>query len=94
MGDRFTQQVLSTKVTGKFSDFKRLSIVRLVTGRNLELFSRNRISFSLVRLTFTVIGGGSRGGSGSSVEPPKLNVKAYNNAWLKKSEPTHPINIS
>ena len=28
--------------------------------------------------------GGSRGGLGGSVEPPKLNVKRITNAWLKK----------
>ena len=37
--------------------------------------------------------GGSRGGSGGSVEPPKLNVmwKRITNTWLKKSEPTQLI---
>ena len=39
--------------------------------------------------------GGPRGGSGSSVEPPKLNVKTYNKrVVLKKSEPTQLITIS
>ena len=39
--------------------------------------------------------GGSRGGSGGSVEPPKLNVKTYNKRVVKKkSEPTQLINIS
>ena len=38
--------------------------------------------------------GGSRGGSGGSVEPPKLNVKMYNKGVVKKSEPTQLINIS
>ena len=28
--------------------------------------------------------GGSRGGSGGSVEPPKLNVKTYNKRVVKK----------
>ena len=28
--------------------------------------------------------GGSRGGSGGSVEPPKLNVKTYNKSVVKK----------
>ena len=28
-------------------------------------------------------------GADVGVEPSKLNVKTYNNAWLKKSEPTH-----
>ena len=37
--------------------------------------------------------GGSRGGSGGSVEPPKLNVKTYNKRVVKKSEPTQLINI-
>ena len=38
--------------------------------------------------------GGSSGGSGGSVEPPKLNVKTYNKRMVKKSEPTQLINIS
>ena len=38
--------------------------------------------------------GGSRGGSGGSVEPPRLNVKMYNKCMVKKSEPTQLINIS
>ena len=38
--------------------------------------------------------GGSRVGSGGSVEPPKLNVKTYNKRVVKKSEPTQLINIS
>ena len=38
--------------------------------------------------------GGSRAGSGGSVEPPKLNIKTYNKRVVKKSEPTQLINIS
>ena len=41
--------------------------------------------------------GGARGGSGGSVEPPKLNVKTYSKRMVKKknkSEPTQIINIS
>ena len=30
--------------------------------------------------------GGSRGGSGGSVEPPKLNVKTYSKGVVKKKE--------
>ena len=45
-------------------------------------------------LSFTVIWGGSRGDSGGSVEPPKLNVRRYSNTWLKKNEPTQLINIA
>ena len=42
-----------------------------------------------------VIWGGSRGGSGGSVESPKLNVKTYTKGVVKKkSEPTQLINIS
>ena len=37
--------------------------------------------------------GGSRGGSGGSVEPPKLNVKTYKKHANKKSEPTLLIDI-
>ena len=43
---------------------------------------------------YSIHWGGSRGGSGGSVEPPKLNVKTYNKHVVKKSEPTHLINIS
>ena len=32
----------------------------------------------------TVCYGGSRGGSGGSVEPPKLNVKTYNKRVVKE----------
>ena len=38
--------------------------------------------------------GGSRGGSGGSVEPPKLNVKTYSKRVVKKSQPTQLINMS
>ena len=38
--------------------------------------------------------GGSKGGSGGSVETPELNVKTYNKRVLKNSEPTQLINIS
>ena len=38
--------------------------------------------------------GGSRGGSGGSVEPPKLNAKTYNKRVVKKSQPTQLIDIS
>ena len=38
----------------------------------------------LLSLITVVIWGGSRGGSGGSVEPPKLNVKMYNKRVVKK----------
>ena len=41
-----------------------------------------------------IVWGGSRGGSGGSVEPPNQNVKTYNKRVVKKSEPTQLINIS
>ena len=42
----------------------------------------------------TTLWGGSKGGSGGAVEPPKVNVKTYNKRVVKKSEPTQQINIS
>ena len=46
------------------------------------------IKFELVyseyKLYVLEVWGGSRGGSGGSVEPPKLNVKMYNKRVVKK----------
>ena len=47
-----------------------------------------------MRIKFSDSWGGSRGGPGGSVEPPKLNVKTYNKRVVKKSELTQLIDIS
>ena len=42
----------------------------------------------------TSLWGGSRGGSGGSVEPPKLNVKTYNKrvSIIVSVKKIHPLN--
>ena len=61
-------------------------------ARNFTWRELSAIEFS----PLSCLWGGSRGGSGGSVEPLELNVKKkrITNAWLKKSEPTQLINTS
>ena len=47
--------------------------------------SVNHTKFLYLRFNIAASGAGSRGGSGGSVELPKLNVKAYNNRVVKKN---------
>ena len=56
-------------------------------------FTFNNVFYnSKLGFTWYNFWGGSRGGSGGSVEPPKLKVKTYNKRVVKKSEPTQLIN--
>ena len=41
---------------------------------------------------FEVFWGGSRGGSGGSVDPPKLNVKTYNKRVVKMEVKAEQLN--
>ena len=74
--------------------FQRFNQFSKLIEKSSPTFFFSPFLFSNNACVRAVIWGGSRGGSGGSVEPPKLNVKTYNKRVVKKSEPTQLINIS
>ena len=87
-------------VKKKRGGFKNISDKITSINQFSKLIEKSSPTFSFSPFLFSnnacvraVIWGGSRGGSGGSVEPPKLNVKTYNKRVVKKSEPTQLINI-
>ena len=64
--------------------FQRFNQFSKLIEKSSPTFFFSPFRFSNNACVRAVIWGGSRGGSGGSVEPPKLNVKTYNKRVVKK----------
>ena len=77
----------------KSKQTKHISTVREILNPKKNFFGFN-FTFNKLNEAILLNWGGSRGGSGGSIEPPKVNVKTENKRVVKKSEPAQLINIS